>query len=90
MQGLPRVGLLVAFGWPCSQGRKPKKKVDGRLAVASGVSSEQNKMERKTPGCRGTWMKETERMKDEPVTAWDTFGKKIRMNFIRTGAYKDL
>ncbi len=25
-------------------------------------------------------MKETERMKDESVTAWDTFGKKTRMN----------
>ncbi len=29
-------------------------------------------------------------MKDEPATAWDTFGKKTRMNFLQIGAYKDL
>ncbi len=37
-----------------------RKRNDGRLAVASGVSSEENKTEQKTPGCRGTRMKETE------------------------------
>ncbi len=35
-------------------------------------------------------MKETERMKDEPVDIWDTFGKKTRMNFLRTVAPTDL
>ncbi len=35
-------------------------------------------------------MRETEWMEDEPVIIWDTFGKKTRMNFVRTGAYKDL
>ena len=29
-------------------------------------------------------------MEDEPVTIWDTFEKKTRMNSLRTGAQKDL
>ncbi len=35
-------------------------------------------------------MKETERMGDELIIIWDTFGKKIRMNFLRIGAQKGL
>ncbi len=69
--------------------RKPK---DGRWETSCGLGTdgEKEKTERKTPGCRGTQMKETERMKDESVTAWDTFGKKTRMNSVGTGAYQNL
>ncbi len=35
-------------------------------------------------------MKETERMKDESITAWDTFGKKTRMNSLGMGVYQNL
>ena len=35
-------------------------------------------------------MREVERMEDELIVIWDTFGKKTRMNFLRTGAYKNL
>ncbi len=35
-------------------------------------------------------MREVERMEDELIVIWDTFGKKTRMNFLRTGAYNNL
>ncbi len=47
-------GWAAGCHWVARQPRKEAEKDDGRLAVASGVSSRENKTERKTPGCRGT------------------------------------